>query len=116
MKILFPTNGAKLMKCKFASRSECVQMEPSPHVYNSRNGKVAPSEWSPGWCLPQRLQCQSQFKEALKNKQQVFLSVSMCLMLVLGGLYIYIPVAPSRCGCYGGFNASFGNASFGYAS
>ena len=34
----------------------------------------------------------------------------MYLMLVLEGLYIYFPVTPSRCGCYGDFNASFGNA------
>ena len=26
------------------------------------NGKVTPLKWSPVWCLPQRLRCQSQYK------------------------------------------------------
>ena len=32
--MLFPTDGTKLMKCKFVSRSEHVQMEPD----NPQNG------------------------------------------------------------------------------
>ena len=47
-----PTDGAKLMKCKFVSRSKCVQIKPSPRLWDCRNGKEAPSEWSPMWCLP----------------------------------------------------------------
>ena len=48
----------------------------------------------------------------MSKQLEVLLGEFLYLMLVLGGLYIYIPVAPSRCGCYGGFNASFGNASW----
>ena len=89
-------------------------MEPFLCLYHPENGKITPLRWSPVWCLPQRLRCQSQYKEFLGNNRvlewlAVFLGMSMYLMLVLGGLYIYIPVAPSRCGCYGGFNPSFGN-------
>ena len=35
----------------------------------------------------------------------------MYLLLEGWGLYIYILLAPSRCGYYGGFNAPLGNAS-----
>ena len=49
--------------------------------------------------------------ECLKSLR-VLLGESMYLMLVLGRLYIYSPVAPSHCGCYKGFNTSFGNASW----
>ena len=36
---------------------------------------------------------------------------TMYLLLEGWGLYIYILLAPSRCGCYGGFNAPLSNAS-----
>ena len=48
----------------------------------------------------------------MSKQLEVLLGEFLYLMLVLGGLYIYIPVAPSHCSCYGGFNASFGNASW----
>ena len=55
-----------LMKCKFISR-ECVQMEPSICLCHHENGKTALLRWSPMWCLPQLLQCQSQYKKAFKK-------------------------------------------------
>ena len=41
-KILFPTNGAKLMKCDFVSRIECAQMDPTPRLDAYVSEKAAP--------------------------------------------------------------------------
>ena len=56
-----PTDGAKLMKGRFINLIGCVQMEPRCRLRGWRNGKLASLGWPPVWCLPQRLQCQSQY-------------------------------------------------------
>jgi len=45
------------MKYKFVSHSEHVQMESDIRLRH--RGSTNLSWWSPMWCLPQRLQCQS---------------------------------------------------------
>ena len=60
-----PTNGAKLMKRDFVSWVECVQMDPSSRLDDYGCKRTAPRRWSPVWCLPQRLWCQSQNSEVL---------------------------------------------------
>ena len=53
-------------------------MDPSSRLNDYINEKTAPSRWSPVWCLPQRLRCQSQNKEVLcKIKQNSRISVSV---------------------------------------
>ena len=73
-----PTDGAKLMKRNFVSWVECVQMDPSSCLDDYEYKKTAPWRWSPVWCLPQRLQCQSQNSEVLcKIKQSSRITVSV---------------------------------------
>jgi len=49
------------MKHKFGNHSEFGQMEPDVRLHH--NGSNNPLRWSSVWCLPQRLRCQSQYKE-----------------------------------------------------
>ena len=53
-------------------------MDLSSRLDDYRYKKTAPWRWSPVWCLPQRLQCQSQNSEVLcKIKQSSRITVSV---------------------------------------
>ena len=71
---------------------------------------VVPATTSP---MPKSVQGSSQI---VKQCNGITTSISDCVYVPYAGtrrvVYIYIPVAPSCCDCYGGFNASFGNASW----
>ena len=59
--VFSPQLQSLLMKHKFISHSEFVQMELDVRLRHS--GSNNPLRWSPMWCLSQRLRCQSQYKE-----------------------------------------------------
>ena len=71
---------------------------------------VVPATISP---MPKSVQGSSQI---VKQCNGITTSISDCVYVPYAGtgrvVYIYIPVAPSHCDCYGGFNASFDNASW----
>ena len=59
-------------------------------------GEMDSSRWSPVWCLPQRLQCQSQYKKAFRELTQntrVTMSAFRCVYVpcvgVVRALYIF---------------------------
>ena len=52
-------------------------MDPSSCLDDYEYKKTAPWRWSPVWCLPQRLRCQSQNSETLcKIKQSSRITIS----------------------------------------
>ena len=53
-------------------------MDPSSRLDDYGYKKIAPWRWTPMWCLPQRLRCQSQNRKVLcKIKQSSKITVSV---------------------------------------
>ena len=70
-------------------------MELSLRPYYCKNDKMAPLRWSPVWCLPQRLRCQSQYKKAFRKITQnnklmnAFKCVSVPCVGTVRALYMF---------------------------
>ena len=59
-------------------------MDLSSRLDDYVNEKTAPSRWSPVWCLPQCLRCQSQNREVLckiKQNSRIIVSVSQSVYI-----------------------------------
>ena len=55
---------ASIDDAKIVSPYECIQIELGLRLGPYEYSKIALLRWSPVWCLPQRLRCQSQYQKA----------------------------------------------------